>query len=282
MGELVYLNGWIGPFSEARVSVNDRGYLFGDGIYEVIRAYSGVPFGLDEHLQRLQASAMAVEMTLPGSREEIKEICLDLLKESGSEEAMLYIQVTRGTAPRNHLFDPDIKPNLLVTVRHLPEIPPSMYSEGVKVITLPEFRWRMCNVKTISLQANVLAKHKALKAGAAEVVFVLPDGTVTECGSSNIFMYDGRVLKTHPTGNKILPGITRKYVLDIARTRGIAVKEEPFTASEMKAAEEVFCTNTVHEIFPVIDVDGEVIGQGRPGPVTAQLHKAYQSLAKAR
>ncbi len=278
MKELVYLNGWIGSFAEAHISVNDRGYIFGDGIYEVIRAYNGKMFALQDHLERLKSSAAAVEIDLPEVEKDIGAICEELLTESGIKEAMVYIQLSRGTAPRNHTFDAGIKPNLLVTVRHVPEIPPSMYSEGIKVITHPDLRWQMCNVKSISLQANILAKHKAQKSGAVEAVFVMDDGTVTEAASSNVFIIKQGILKTYPNGNKILPGITRKYVIQIAESMGVEVREEPFSATELTAAEEVFCTNTIHEVAPVTRVDDIEIGDGKPGPLTRSLLAGYQAL----
>lgn len=278
MKELVYLNGWMGSFAEANISVNDRGYIFGDGIYEVIRAYNGKMFALRDHLERLRVSASAVEIELPGGEKNIGNICEELMSESGIKEAMVYIQLSRGTAPRNHTFDAGIKPNLLVTVRHVPEIPATMYSEGIKVITHPDLRWQMCNVKSISLQANILAKDKALKRGAEEAVFVMEDGTVTEAASSNVFIIKQGILKTHPNGNKILPGITRRYVIQIAKSMDLEVREEPFSATELKAAEEVFCTNTIHEVAPVTKVDDIEIGDGNTGPWTERLLAGYQAL----
>lgn len=278
MQELVYLNGWVGPFAGAFISVNDRGYIFGDGVYEVIRAYNGKMFALEDHLNRLQSSAAAVELNLPGNVQKIGLLCEDLLKKSQIKEAIVYMQITRGTAPRNHFFDPGIKPNLLITVRHLPEIPSTLYSKGIKVTTQPDFRWHMCNVKSISLQANVLAKHKARKVGAMEAVFTLPDGTVTECGSSNIFMFKNGILKTHPEGNKILSGITRKYIIKVAKSLNMDIREEPFTVTDLLDAEEALCTNTVEEVMPVIKVDDKIIGSGRPGPVTTRLHEEFKAL----
>ena len=278
MKELVYLNGWIGSFAEAQISVNDRGYIFGDGIYEVIRAYNGKMFALWDHLERLRISASAVEIDLPGGEKNIGTTCKELIAESGIKEAMVYIQLSRGTAPRNHTFDAEIKPNLLVTVRHVPEIPVTTYSEGMKVTTQPDLRWQMCNVKSISLQANILAKHKARKRGAEEAIFVLDDGTVTEAASSNVFIIKQGILKTHPNGNKILPGITRKYVIKIGKSMGLDVREASFSAAELTGAEEVFCTNTIHEVAPVTKVDDIEIGGGRPGPITARLLAGYQAL----
>ena len=278
MGELVYLNGWTGPFEEAFVSVNDRGYNFGDGVYEVIRVYGGKMFALEEHLQRLILSANAVEINLPWSSRQLAAIAEGVLKQSNIREAMVYMQVTRGVAPRNHLFDPDIKPGLLITVRNVPEISPAIYSEGVKVITQPEFRWQMCNVKSISLQAAVLAKHRARKAGAAEVVFVLPDGTVTECGTSNIFIVREGILMTHPADNRILAGVTRQQVLGLAEAAGLKVMVKPFYMADLLEADEIFITGTVAEIVPVVAVDDRQVAGGRPGPLTERLRRDFAAL----
>jgi D-alanine transaminase len=276
--ELAYVNGWLGPLEDAVVSVNDRGYIFGDGVYEVIRACNGVMFAREEHLQRLAASAEAVEIALPGSLTELKDIAEDILCKSRIKEAMIYIQVTRGTAPRNHLPEAGLRPNLLITVRHIPGIPPEVYSEGVKVITVPEFRWQMCHVKSISLQASVLAKHRAQQDGAAEAVFILPDGTVTECASSNIFIVKNGVLMTHPADHRILAGVIRQFVLEVAASLGLEVSVKPFNISDLMQAEEVFITGTVAEIVPVVNVDGNIVGDGNPGPVTRLIHTGYASL----
>ncbi len=276
--ELAYLNGWLGSLEDAMVSVNDRGYNFGDGVYEVVRAYDGVMFAAEELLRRLASSVEAVEIALPWGLTKLKGITEDVLAKSGIKEAMIYIQLTRGTAPRNHLPEADLRPNLLITVRNIPELPPALYSEGIKVMTMPEFRWQMCNIKTISLQASVLAKQRARKAGAVEAVFVLPDGTVTECASSNIFIIKDGVLMTHPADNRILAGVTRHFVLEVANSLGLEVRVKPFNISELMKAEEAFITGTVTEIVPVVSVDGEIIGDGKPGPVAGRIHNGYASL----
>ncbi len=276
--ELAYLNGWLGSLEEAVVSVNDRGYNFGDGVYEVIRVYDGVMFALEEHLERLAMSAAAVEIDLPWGRAELREITAGVLAESGIKDASVYIQVTRGTAPRDHLSDVDMRPNLLITVRHITEIDPALYSEGIKAITMPEFRWQMCHIKSISLQASVLAKRRASRAGAAEAFFVLPDGTVTEGASSNIFIVKDGVLMTHPAGSRILAGVMRHFVLRVAGSAGMSTLVQPFVLSDLLSAAEVFVTGTVAEIVPVVSVDGVTIGNGKPGPVTARLHKGYTAL----
>jgi len=276
--ELVYLNGWIGSFEDSLISVNDRGYNFGDGIYEVIRVYNGVPFAVADHLERLENSAAAIEMSLPWSKTQLAMFAEDLLVQSGIREAMIYIQISRGTAHRDHHFAPQIKPNLLITVRQVPDIAPAMYTDGVKIITQPEFRWQLCHIKSISLLSSVLAKNRAAKAGAAEAVFVMDDGTVTECSASNIFIYSNNTLLTHPVNNRILNGITRKYVLQAARSLGINAREETFNVTDLLAANEVFFTGSVAEVVPVIKVDDHIIGSGVPGPVVRQIHTGFTTL----
>ena len=280
MQELVYLNGWTGTFDEATISTNDRGFNFGDGIYEVIRVYEGKLFAMDDHLERLERSAREIDLDLPWQRQELTAITEALLAQSGIAEAMVYIQISRGTAQRNHIYSEEIKPNILVTVRKVPERSPAMYQNGVKLITQPEFRWQMCHVKSISLLGNVLAKNRAHSAGAAEAVFVHPDGTVSECSSSNIFIYSKGKLLTHPADNKILAGITRKHVLAAAESLGLPYAVEPFKLDELLKAEEIFFTGTIVEIVPVVDVDGQSVAGGKPGPVTAKLHKEFTSLRK--
>jgi D-alanine transaminase len=277
---MVYLNGWTGPFEDAYVSVNDRAYNFGDGVYEVIKSYGGKLFALEEHLKRLEFSAAAVEIVFPWDSHQLTVMVEDVLNKSNIPEAIIYMQLSRGVAPRNHLFDPGIKPSLLITVRNVPDISPAIYSQGVKVITQREFRWQMCNVKSISLQAAVLAKHRAHKAGAAEVVFVLPDQTVTECGTSNIFIVRKGVLMTHPADNKILAGVTRQQVLGLAEAAGLKVMVEPFYREDLLGADEVFITGTVAEIVPVVTVDDSQVSAGQPGPLTARIRRDFDSLVR--
>lgn len=278
MRELVYLNGWIGTFEEAFVSVNDRGYIFGDGIYEVIKAYNGKMFTLEEHLQRLEASLAAVEITSPYSKEEIAKISTDLLEKSGIKEALIYIQISRGIAPRNHIYEPDLKPSLLITIRHIPTKVTKLYEEGAFIVSKAEFRWQLCNIKSISLQASVLAKNAAHKVGAQEVVFFLPNKTVTECGASNIFMIKNNSIYTHPANNRILAGITRQQVLEIAKKINLNIRIEPFSLDELYSADEVFITGTGCEILPIIKVDNNFIGNKKPGEITKQLIAQFNAL----
>lgn len=282
LGELVYLNGWLGPFEEAFVSINDRGYVFGDGIYEVIRVYDGKMFGLPEHLQRLEASAAAVEMNLPWDKRELEQLLKEVLQKSEIPEAMVYLQITRGIAHRSHLYEADLKPSLLITVRHVPPRIASHYEKGVAIVSRKEFRWQMCNVKSISLQAAVLAKNAAHRAGASEVVFVLPDNTVTECGASNIFIVKNGTILTHPANHRILAGITRQYVLELAKKKGLGIRIEPYILHDLLKADEVFFTGTVVEIVPVVKVDQQQIADGQPGPITQRLIQDFSLLTRAK
>jgi D-alanine transaminase len=276
--ELAYLDGEITAIKQARVSVDDRAFLFGDGIYEVVRSYGGVFFGLEEHLARLARSAAAVEIRLPFSEAEFAALVRQLRKKSEIEDAMVYIQVSRGTEPRRHIFDLNLKPHVLIVVRHVPPIPERYWSDGITAITVPDIRWGMCYVKATSLLPNVLAGHRARQAGVDEAIFVRDDGTVTEAYASNVFLVrDGAVL-THPADNRILGGITRGFVLDLCPVLDIPCREVMFSREEMYTAEEVFLTNSVHEVRAVVEIDGRRIADGRPGPVTKRLIRAYKEL----
>ncbi len=281
MGALVYLNGWIGDFSEAKISINDRGYVFGDGVYEVIRVYHGQFMGLEDHLQRLLASLEAVEIECPWSRQELAQLMQDLLVQSELQEASIYLQITRGIAPRNHIYEPGMQPSLMITVQEVPAKNMDKYQKGIKIVSRQEFRWQMCQIKSISLQAAVLAKNAAHKQGAGEVVFYLPDRTVTECGASNIFMIKNGNLYTHPADHHILSGITRLTVLDLAKKLNIPIRIEPFSLDDLFKANEAFVTGSIAEITPVVKVDDHVIGSGEPGSLTQKLMNAYTELAQS-
>jgi D-alanine transaminase len=280
--ELAYLNGEIMAVDRGRVSINDRSFLFGDGIYEVVRSYDGVFFGLEEHLARLARSAAAVEMELPFSEADLAALVRELREKSEIADAMVYVQVSRGVEPRRHIFDLNVKPYVLITVRHVPHIPERYWYEGVTAVTVPDVRWGMCHIKSTSLLANVMAGHRARQAGVDEAIFVREDGTVTEAYASNVFIVrDGTVL-THPANNRILGGITRRFVLDLCPGLGFSYRETTFDREEMYAADEVFLTNSVHEIRAAVEIDGRRIGTGRPGPVTRELIRAYKELTRKR
>jgi D-alanine transaminase len=278
--ELVWLNGEIMPMSDARIGVEDRGYQFADGVYEVIRVYNGRPFTFKEHLDRLEASSAGIKLTLPMARHELDAGLLALLARSGVREGMIYLQATRGVAPRNHLFPAKPTGTVVAYCRPLPPVPNPGEGEGAKLLPVTDERWKRCWVKSVALLANVLAKNEAAEQGYDEAAFV-ENGIVSECSASNLFAVINGKLTTHPIGPKVLPGITRAVLLDCAANLGIAVDERPLREEEMPRAQELFITSTTREISWVSRWGEKYIGQGRCGPVTIQLHRAIQARVRA-
>ena len=275
MQQLVYLNGEIVDERDARVHVNDRGFLLADGIYEVIRVYGGRPFELERHLRRLERSARELRLALDPSADEIGRIAVELIDRNGLADATIYVQVTRGIAPRTHAFPTaTVRPTTYVAVRSALAPPPQLVRDGAAAITLPDDRWARCDVKVVGLTANVLAKQAAVDAGAFEAIFVR-DGYVTDCASCNVFALVGSTLMTAPRTNYILWGITRKVVLELARQDGIAVQEVPFRVEQLRRADEIFVTGTSSEITPIVTLDGATVGSGRPGAITQRLIELF-------
>ena len=274
MEELAYFEGQFVPLSQARISITDRGFVFADGVYEVIAAYHGRAFRLEEHLVRLAASARAIHLALRVDDSELKRIIETGLEQSGYPQAQVYLQATRGAAPRSHAFPAETKSNLVVTFRPLQKIPEELRERGVSVITTEEIRWNRCDIKSIALLPNVLAKQKAVEAGAFEALWVTADGTVYEGAASNLFMVRSGEVCTPPKGEKILSGITREVVLECARMLNVPASETPVRIEELLEADEVFLTSTTMDVMGVIEVDGNIIGNGRVGPITKQLNDA--------
>mgnify|MGYP001247023770 FL=1 len=274
---LVYLNGEFVPHAQARVPVDDRGFLFADGVYEVVRVYEGRPFLMDAHLQRLRQGLAALRIDDPGA-DGFADVAERLLDQNGlrSGDATVYIQVTRGAAPRAHAFPPaGTPPTVYVAAKPFEPHPPAYYRDGVAAVTVPDTRWSRCDIKSVSLLANVLANQAAKEAGAFEALFVR-DGIVLEGSHSNLFaVYDG-ALVTYPACNYILAGITRRQVIDLAEQLGIPVVEAPVPLDRVFAAAELFLSGTTTEILPVTRVDGRDIGDGRPGPITQRVQRAFR------
>ena len=279
MTEWVWLNGTVSPLSDAKISIEDRGYQFADGVYEVIRVYNGKTFTLNEHLDRLYRSAKDIQLAMGIDQPTLTREINALVAKSSLKDSMVYLQVTRGVCARNHLFPAgSCQPTILFYVRHLPAPSPQGDIEGVKLVTQPDERWKRCWIKAIALLPNVLAKNAAVAAGADEAVFVDDDGHITECSVSNFYAITNGTLVTHPIGPKVLPGITRIVVLDVARQLGIPVQERAMTESEAAGADEVFITSTTRELGWVGQWNGKSVGGGRKcGPVTLKLHRAYQT-----
>jgi D-alanine transaminase len=275
-GEWIWINGKTMPLADARIGVEDRGFLFADGVYEAMRLYRGRPFGVKEHLERLERSAAAIDLALPCCRDTMAQEIQRLADRSELTDGLVYLQITRGCSVRNHLFpDPStVPPTLLFYTRPLAPLPAPGEGAGISLLSVPDERWKRCQIKTIALLPNVLAKNKAAAAGADEAVFV-EDGHVNECSTSNLFAVVGKTLVTHPLTNKVLPGITRAIVLEIAASVGVGVQERPMREDEAKSADEVFITSSTRELVWVESWDGQRVGKGRCGDVTRRLHQAY-------
>jgi D-alanine transaminase len=272
--ELVYLNGDLVPYSDARVSVEDRGFNFADGVYEVVRIAAGRPFRLDAHLDRLEGSARALEIDLPLAREGFAEAMLRLTKANGVGEGTIYLQLTRGAAPRAHAFPKGARPTLVMLARRFAGPADEQRQKGVAVVTAPDLRWGYCEVKTIGLLPNVIALQHARSEGCYEALLVR-DGIVTEGCHTSAFCARQGVISTHPIDN-ILPGITRKFLIDALRSEGVRVEEERRTLDEFRSADEVFLTGTTTEVVPVIRIDAEAVGSGAPGKLTRLAQDIYR------
>ncbi len=282
MNEIAFFNGAFLPLSEARVSVEDRGFQFADGIYEVIRVYNGKPFYLVEHLERLERSAKGILLTLPYTIEEFVSLGTELIARSELKEAMIYIQITRGAYRRQHHFPPgDVPPTVVMFVREVKKRSKEQWEEGVELLSLPDERWLCCEVKSVSLLPNVIAKEKAHRAGAFEAVLYRDNEIVTEGSSSNCYYIKNQSLYTHPPSKLILSGITRSVILKLAVKAGLVVNEEPQELSRFKSADEVFMSSTTMEIMPVRAIDGYTIAGGNvPGAYTRKLQELYTEEVK--
>jgi D-alanine transaminase len=280
MPELAYLNGQIMPIESARVPIEDRGYQFADAVYEYFASYRGRLFAVEAHLDRLEKSLRALEFP-PISRELLRDAVLGTFQQAGIDRAGVYLQISRGVAPRNHAFPNGAKPQIVITVRQVPDTPREYLEKGIAAITVTDIRWGLCDIKTVQLLPNVLAKQQALSAGVQDAIFVSPEGIVREGTSSNLFISSGGRLKTHPLSPQILPGITRAVLIDICRKIGVEVEEVFFDNNTLLAADEVFITGTVTEVLSVCRIDGRTIGAGKPGPMAARLRQELEARAGA-
>lgn len=274
MPDIGYLNGHFSPLEEIKISPDDRGFLFGDGVYEVIRAYHGVPAFWCEHFNRLVRSAKEIQLHFSLEQAEFQRLLLDGLQQSGYQEGKIYIQVTRGVAPREHTFPPNGEPTVFLAFRKMVALSTEVCQRGVNVITLPDTRWHRCDIKSLNLLPNVLAKQKAREANAFEGVFVR-DGQVTEGATSNIFAVKNGMIITPERNNLILAGVTQQQVVTLAQGKGLDVQFRPIPISEFLQSDEVFLVGTTIEILPVIQVNGETIRDGKPGPITTTLKQQF-------
>ncbi len=276
MPDVGFLNGQFQPLIETRVSVEDRGFQFGDGIYEVVRTYGGRPFQLGAHLDRLERSARALGVPVPYGTREWMAFIEQGLRLAGHSETKVYIQITRGAAPRDHAIPAGLAPTVVMTFRELRPIDPVLQRDGVTAITVPDLRWGRCDIKSVNLLANVLARQRASEAGVFEAIFVR-DGDLTEGAVSNVLVVRGGVVVTPPDGERILSGVTRAVVLELARKEGLPVDERPVSEPELRSAEEVLLTGTTVEVLAVVRLDGRPVGDGRPGEIGRQLLARFRA-----
>lgn len=284
MSRTAYVDGAYRALPVATVSIQDRGFQFADSIYEVWAVRDRRLLDCEGHLTRLRRSLAEVRMTAPMSDAALILVIKETMRRNGVHDGIVYLQVSRGAAPRDHAFPPaGVRPTLVVTAKNLDrKALAARAGAGVKVITLPETRWARCDIKTVNLLPNVLAKQQAREAGAFEAWFVDADGFITEGAAANAWIVDsqGR-LRTRELSHRLLHGVTRAVMLKLARELGMAVVEAPFTPAEARAAREAFLTSASNPAIAVIAIDGASIGDGRPGPVARALREAYLSAATA-
>ncbi|MDH3872198.1 MAG: D-amino acid aminotransferase [Gammaproteobacteria bacterium] len=276
-----YLNGTFLPLDQAQVSVMDRGFLFGDGIYEVIPVYNGKLFRLAQHLRRLQNSLDGVRIGNPLTDAEWTEVLTGLVARNAGSEQAVYLQVTRGVAAkRDHAFPVDIRPTVFAMSTPASAALDIASETGIKAVTLPDIRWQQCNIKAITLLPNVLLRQQAIDAETAEAILIR-NGYATEGAASNIFIVHNGVLVTPPKGPSLLPGITRDLVLELAAANGIPFREAGITERTLEQAEEIWITSSTREISPVTHLNDSSVANGQPGPLWQRMIRLYQDYKEA-
>ena len=276
----VYLNGQFMPIEEAKIPVLDRGFIFGDGVYEVIPVYSRRPFRLTEHLRRLQHSLDGIRLPNPHTGAEWSALFHEMIMRINAEDQYIYLHITRGVAKRDHAFPkPPVAPTIFMMSNPLVTPPADLLATGVSAITAPDNRWLRCDIKAISLLPNVLLRQMAVDAGCTETIMIR-DGFLTEGAASNIFVVKNGKLLAPPKDNLMLPGITYDVVLEIARGAQIPCEVRKVAASEVFGADELLLTSSTKEVLAITTLDGKPVGDGRPGAMFTRLHKLYQDFKR--
>jgi D-alanine transaminase len=276
---MVFLNGAFLPLEEARVPVLDRGFIFGDGIYELIPVYSRAPFRMDEHLARLERSLAAVRIANPYSREQWRAILLELIARQPWEDQGVYLQVTRGVAKRDHAFPEGVAPTVFAMANALVNPPRELVEQGAVAVSAVDNRWLRCDIKSVSLIGNVLLRQVSADAGAVETI-LFRDGLLTEASASNVFVAKNGRLLSPPKSNFILPGITYDVVVEIALEVGIPIEFRDVREAEVRGADEVWLTSSSKEILAVVQLDGKPVGEGRPGALFRKAYAGYQDFKR--
>ncbi len=277
MPAIAWIDGRFVPIGEARVSIEDRGFQFGDGVYDVARTRDGRPLLLDRHVDRFLGSARKIEIDVGLAAEEIAAILREAHRLSGFPDALLYIQATRGAAPRAHVFPSGVRATVVVTVRPIDRDLARERAEGVPVITHEDIRWGRCDVKSICLLPNVMLKERARREGAFETILFDRSNRLTEGTSCNVLVVKGGRVATAPLSPAILPGVTRTVLLEAAREAGVPVDEAAPARADVDAADEVLLTSTTADVLPVVRIDGRPVGTGRPGSLARRLLELLES-----
>lgn len=275
MSQTVYLNGRFLPLEQAQISVLDRGFIFGDGVYEVIPAYSGHAFRLQEHLARLQRSLECVRLQNPYTSVQWQELVRELVAHNEPEDQSIYIHVTRGVAPRDHAFPANTAPTVFILSSPLVTPPAAQIENGVAAVSARDIRWDRCDIKAIALLPNVLLRQQAIDAGAAETV-LFRDGILTEGAASNIFAVEHGVILAPPKDHHMLPGITYDLVLELAAAHGVPAQIGYFNETRIRAADELWLTSSTKEVLAIVTLDGEPVADGKPGPLHRKMYGWYQ------
>ncbi|MDH5444080.1 MAG: D-amino-acid transaminase [Gammaproteobacteria bacterium] len=273
--QTVFLNGDYVPISKAKVSVLDRGFIFGDGVYEVIPVYGGKLFRFEEHMQRLQDSLDAIRLSNPYTLDEWQNLLSRLLPEEKQFDHSIYLQLTRGVAPRDHSFPVETQPTVFAMANRLPRPDPIWLKQGVEAVTLQDNRWLHCNIKSIALLANVLLRQQAMDQQAMEAILIR-DSVVTEGAASNVFIVQNGTVKTPVKDHHLLPGITRDLIVELARDNGLACEECQIPESALLEADEVWLSSSTKEILPVTLLNQQPVGTGKPGPIWQKMYTIFQ------
>jgi D-alanine transaminase len=277
---MVFLNGKVLPIEEAKVPVLDRGFIFGDGVYEVVPVYSRVAFRIEEHLARLERSLEAIGIRNPLSRVQWRDVIYRIVDAQSFDDQSVYFQVTRGVAKRDHAFPKgDVEPTVFVMSNPLVAPPADQVEKGGRAISAEDYRWLRCDIKSISLLGNCLLRELSAEANATETI-LFRDGKLTEASSSNVFIVKGGTVFSPPKSNLILPGITYDVVLELAQANGVALQLRDVTEAEVRGADEVWVTSSSKEVFPIVELDGRKVGDGRPGPAFRRMYQLYQDFKR--
>ncbi len=282
MKELAYLNGIYCPIDQAMVSIEDRGYLFGDGVYEVIACYNGKPFLLEAHLARLRKSLAAVHIDYDWDKAPFEPIIEQGLRKSAmARRGMVYIQITRGTEARSHVYGAGLTPTVVLTFKPMAELSAARRQRGAYMMTAEDIRWAHCFIKAITLLPNVLVKNEAIRRGLDDAIFVSPSGEVRECTSANVFIVNDGAVTMPPRTEAVLHGVTQGFLIQCAKGIGVDVREVAFDVETMMSADEVFMSSTTAEVLGVTQIDGKPVADGQVGEITQRIFQEFRNRVDA-